>query len=277
MPSAMPSTNISKPAAVRTADCDSTEPSPRRSIKRSADAAPTRTPPRTSARRSAAQRHAGSESEDDDASSSSASVAELTPPPLSLQSPAVDTPASATSPERKIWMRPCNDCGFELHVRRVRCTSCGAVQMSKRAFAAAQEEKLRTDDRANVEAKATEAKQVRVTAEAQEAASQLALIAEASSDVSAAPAATGAAAAATSSISPTSPVASSPSVVSALARLTPEQLTKLRRMQKLRALLNKLPPGVKLPPRPAQRSSQASDAAPATSDAISMLASVACM
>ena len=42
-------------------------------------------------------------------------------------------------------------------------------------------------------------------------------------------------------------------------------------------LLNKLPPGVKLPPRPAQRSSQASDAAPATSDAISMLASVACM
>ena len=37
------------------------------------------------------------------------------------------------NPERKIWMRPCNECGFDLHVRRTKCTECGAVQMSKRA------------------------------------------------------------------------------------------------------------------------------------------------
>ena len=45
-----------------------------------------------------------------------------------------------SSPGRRIWMRACNDCGNELHVRRTKCTECGSLQSSKRAVAAVIEE-----------------------------------------------------------------------------------------------------------------------------------------
>ena len=86
----------------------------------------------------------------------------------------------------------------------------------------------------------------------------------------------------TPSVSRASPAPSSSSIVSALARLTPEQLQKLRRMQKLRALLQKLPPGVTLKKAPAAAAAAATDeeqkAAPDSSaDALLALAGVACM
>ena len=63
------------------------------------------------------------------------------PSPIATSPEGASLPSAdqMTSPERKIWMRPCNECGFELHVRRVRCTECGAPQMSKRAHQAEKE------------------------------------------------------------------------------------------------------------------------------------------
>ena len=58
-------------------------------------------------------------------------------------------------------------------------------------------------------------------------------------------------------------------VADAMANLSPEQLTKLRRMRKLRALLAKVPAAISAPVAP-RVSASSSD------DAISMLASVAC-
>ena len=200
------------------------------------------------------------------------------------------------SPERKIWMRPCNGCGFELHVRRVKCTECGTVQMSKRAYAAAKDEKIKEEERATDDMY----KQAMAAEEAAEAASQLALICESpggtSTHVRRAEAApeesTPNAAAMAAPPAPPSPAhstSSHASVVSQLARLTPAQLTKLRRMQKLRTLLTKLPPGVTLPRTLATADDAATDGAAAaeapapssggssSTDAIAMLASVACM
>lgn len=210
----------------------------------------------------------------------------------------VGTP-SASSPDRKIWMRACNGCGFELHVRRVRCTSCGEMQMSKRAYAAALEEKRTAAEKADEEvalaytsAEAQAEAQAAAEAEEAEAASSLALIASPAKKAPPARADAAAAAAGASTVNvaddqptslpPTSPAPSSSSVVSQLARLTPEQITKLRRMQKLRALLAKLPPGTQLPasagrPAPAAGSSSSSAAHAPSADAIAMLASVACM
>lgn len=42
------------------------------------------------------------------------------------------TLAGAGAASRPIWMRECNECGEQLHVRRTRCTACGAAQVSKR-------------------------------------------------------------------------------------------------------------------------------------------------
>ena len=47
--------------------------------------------------------------------------------------------ADGVAAGRKIWMRPCNHCGEQLHVRRTRCTACGAAQVSKRAMTRAKE------------------------------------------------------------------------------------------------------------------------------------------
>ncbi len=41
-----------------------------------------------------------------------------------------DKPTPTTRP---IWLRACNECGAELHVRRRNCTECGAVQVSRRS------------------------------------------------------------------------------------------------------------------------------------------------
>ena len=44
--------------------------------------------------------------------------------------PMEDKPTPTTRP---IWLRACNECGAELHVRRRNCTECGAVQVSRRS------------------------------------------------------------------------------------------------------------------------------------------------
>ena len=74
-------------------------------------------------------------------------------------------------------------------------------------------------------------------------------------------------------------------VVSKLAQLSPDQLLKVRRMHKLRALLAKLPPGV-VPPTTRRAAAagggggaagSAASASEAGADAIAFLANVACM
>ena len=107
------------------------------------------------------------------------------------------------------------------------------------------------------------------------------------------PAATAAALANGTANGTTSMPAQSPALAQALARLTPQQLTKLRRMHKLRALLAHLPAGVAPPIRgrvaaakaaaatttPAAAAAAAAVAPPPADEdgAISILASVACM
>lgn len=253
--------------ADETPDCESRDVPRRRAPKRGLEAPPDECRSNKARTSSMEQRHAGAESDDD--SSSTASVADAAEASASTSSLSPSASA-ADDASRKIWMRSCNECGFELHVRRVRCTACGTLQTSKRAAAAAHEEKLK-ESRAPDEPAAASSN-APVIAEAEEAASQLAAIAEASGDGEAAGAADVADAAHAAAGAELADAAPS-SLASALARLTPEQMVKLRRMQKLRALLSKLPAGVTLPPRPVA----AADAAPAPADAISMLASVACM
>ena len=68
-----------------------------------------------------------------------------------------DTSSSAATeprPDRKIWMRGCHNCGDELHVRRTRCTGCGAQQTSKKARAAADALAVAAETRREVEAAA---------------------------------------------------------------------------------------------------------------------------
>ena len=171
---------------------------------------------------------------------------------------------------RKIWMRPCNECGFELHVRRTKCTECGALQMSKRAAASAKEEEERRVLAAHDAA--------RLQQEAEAAASQLALICEgagrdatapdAPPDAPAAPAAAAAPAASAPPANRARPDAAA--LAKAVDGLSPEALLKLRRMQKLRALLNRVPSDV----RQELRGRRAHNLG-AAADAISMLASVA--
>ena len=254
-------------------------------------------------------------------------------------------------PERKIWMRSCNECGVELHVRRTKCTSCGSVQVSKRESSSPLKHTAAADgtlvdallDGAPASSPApsssimaAENMTTRARADKEGAAcasSALTLLAGAAplSDAACAPAAllsaatptakqslpaspdqplllasgapggagagasasagagagggtsAGAAAEAAAS-SGSSPEGASPAlsrVVSALARLTPEQLLKVRRIHKLRALLARLPPGV-MPPASRRGGGAAADPsgaeAPATAeDAIAILANVACM
>ena len=153
--------------------------------------------------------------------------------------------------------------------------------MSKRALesnAAAEEKQQRAAEVVDDEEIAQTTRAAPTPQMEAEAASQLALIASpANSPAKRAPAEADTSyasyASSSSSLPPASPAPSSSSVVSQLARLTPEQITKLRRMQKLRALLTKLPPGTKLPP-PRQPAAASADAP--EPDAIAMLASVAC-
>ena len=184
--------------------------------------------------------------------------------PMQTPSPSssAPSPSSQISPTqtRQIWMRSCNHCGMQLHVRRVRCTGCGQTQMGKKAWAAQQEEKKRAEalgiDALDADVPSP-SKATRVTRDAQAAASQLALIASPNK-----PETAGEAEAAGEE-------ADSVDVASRVARLSPEQLLKLQRMTKLRALLARLPPDVKL------ASARAASTASAA-DPIAMLASVAC-
>ena len=179
------------------------------------------------------------------------------------------TSSSAGSPNRKIWMRPCNDCGHELHVRRTKCTECGSMQTSKRTLAATKEEEERTQEE--------EATAARLLAEAEAAASQLALIAETMPPPQPghrdAAALLSAQLADSSSSAPVPAAGSMPDaakrakeLAEAVKHLKPEQLTKLRRLFKLKALLAKVPKGV-------SSGASAGEAA----DALAQLASVACM
>lgn len=155
-------------------------------------------------------------------------------------SPAASSPgcsegaaASSEGAERKIWMRACNGCGVELHVRRTRCNSCGAVQTSKRALATAK-----------AEADAKEAQVVaeaRTRVEAEAAALGLASFAEAkASEASSASALAMLASGASSSAGGTAQRSGlSAQVRAMLSKLPPETLLKLRRLHKLRGLLNR--------------------------------------
>jgi len=198
---------------------------------------------------------------------------------LSMPGSPADAPASSpsgscgSSPDRKIWMRACNGCGHELHVRRTKCTECGSLQSSKRAIATAKEEAERAATAACA------ASQLREEAEA--AASQLTRIIAAAAPAEAIDAdacATGPApsssaegevrAASAVSAKAAAAAARAKAFTETVARLSPDQLLKLRRMRKLRALLAKVPADAK--PRAAVPVANPAD------DAISMLASVAC-
>lgn len=202
------------------------------------------------------------------------------------------------NPERKIWMRPCNECGFDLHVRRTKCTECGAVQMSKRA---AEHAKV-TAERAVIEALDEE----QLRKEAETAASQLTKIFAAAPALPPPPPPPPADTrlAADMSMPPPSkavvPAASQPKQSSSLppakvaaqkaayAALSEEGKLKLQRLLKLRALLNSVPKSCHEELRELGRKKRAAAAAtttkasaarsPATAaaaDAIAMLASVA--
>ena len=204
--------------------------------------------------------------------------------------------------ERKIWMRACNMCGHELHVRRTKCTSCGSLQMSKRTMLSANEEKERQERAAR--------DQATMAAEAALAASSLKLIAtQPSLAVDSAPATADAYALlavngtasdfeavssaaivdepAAAPAEPTAAAVAPPSraraqcrrIRLAIARLSPAGLLKLRRLHKLRVLLTKVPAeaqGVLRAP-PAPPSTRSAQGKAADADAIAMLASVACM
>ena len=207
--------------------------------------------------------------------------------------------------DRKIWMRACNQCGQELHVRRTKCTECGALQQSKRAAESA------------VDAGgAAPLHKVRMPKDAERAASSLARIAEGAADAQGAAdgAAEGAADASerdalallavntkqesavrearprearplsapggspSTKVSQGAPLARSQALAAAVARLPPAARAKLRRFHKLRSLLARLPEGVAgAKADGADGAAEAAGAAPAAADAISMLASVACM
>lgn len=202
----------------------------------------------------------------------------------------------AACTDGKIWMSSCNDCGSKLHVRRVRCTGCGAIQMSKDAFTAPQEEYTHTKENAEVPSATTTVEQhVGADAEKQEAASQRVLTVETSSGTNGADTAAASletvvpAAESTCSVAAEGelkaaslPAASSDVVSSkpvSTALLTPAQLLTLRRMRLLRTLLRKLPPGVAAPTSSVSTSktSATGTAAPVPCNGISMLASVACI
>lgn len=186
---------------------------------------------------------------------------------LRQRAPGAAADVEPPSPDhRKIWMRPCNECGHELHVRRTKCTECGSIQTSKRTMLQAKEDKSKADERAYEEAQVRE--------EEQEAASQLALIIEASSPERAASMKRASARASKTTASSPAAARKAAALAASLKRLSPEQLAKLRRMHKLRALLSKLPPGVTLPAKPSLGGQPASSV---DADAIAMLASVACM
>jgi len=191
-----------------------------------------------------------------------------------------DAPAGEPPPDRKIWMRACNNCGHELHVRRTRCTECGTPQASKRAIATAKQEA----DRAA--AAAVNADQMRQEAVA--AASQLtniitaappADVRDGNTDVAAAsPPDAGSSTAPAPSAAATAPTerqaaahTEAKTLADAMAQLSPEQLIKLRRIRKLRTLLSKIPAPVHAAGEPPSASSSSPQ-----DDAISMLASVAC-
>jgi len=200
---------------------------------------------------------------------------------LSMPGSPADATASSpsgSSPDRKIWMRACNGCGHELHVRRTKCTECGSLQSSKRSIATAKEEAERAATAACAASLLRE--------EAEAAASQLTRIIAAAApakavdtDASVAgPAPSSSAegevrvASAVSAQQPSAKAAAAAArakaFTEAVARLSPDQLLKLRRMRKLRALLAKVPADAK--PRAAVPVANPAD------DAISMLASVAC-
>ena len=88
--------------------------------------------PREELRNAAAQTYEGSSSGGEDSTTTSSIEDE---PRLSKKRVRQDEGAVG----RKIWMRPCNECGEELHVRRTRCTACGATQVSKRAITSTKE------------------------------------------------------------------------------------------------------------------------------------------
>ena len=254
-------------------------------------------------------------------------------PSSSLSSSTSASPSKAKWPpaERKIWMRACNECGHELHVRRTKCTECGTVQVSKRSVQMAEQEWQRAEE-LKAEAAAEAEAELELRAEAQTAASQLAAIADTQRSsamtssaltlLAAAPLCDDACAAAAPSSAPVSPdqqlkmlqeqavlsaaataaegvgvgrhdsaeadaapseastasasasASANARLVGALARLTPEQLLKVRRMHKLKALLTRLPEGTQ-PPR-SRTAPQQPEAPPApATDAIAMLASMA--
>lgn len=191
------------------------------------------------------------------------------------------------SPERKIWLRPCNGCGFELHVRRTRCTACGVEQVSKRAALNAKEEAARAE-RQQLEAQ-------RMAQEAEDAASSLKAISQlpspakpvvaaaaaavAADEDEAPPAAEAPVIAAPETTGPTSAAATATraqAISAAMARLSPEARTKLKRLHKLRALLANVPAGVQATLGASGVMRAAASGGGASDDAIAMLASVAC-
>mmetsp|Transcript_49012 Transcript_49012/g.127939 ORF Transcript_49012/g.127939 Transcript_49012/m.127939 type:complete len:281 (-) Transcript_49012:294-1136(-) len=194
--------------------------------------------------------------------------------PSPLGGAEAEAPAASPDSARKIWMRPCNGCGVELHVRRTKCPDCGSVQLSKRAALSAKEAAAR---------EAVEAQeQARLAVEAEIAASSLKLIAQApkaaepAMDASALPKGMPVSPSAQlpspmASAAPTSEsgtagtaAARAQAISAAVAKLTPEARTKLRRLHKLRALLANVPASMR----------SAADSG-ADADAIAILASVA--
>ena len=221
--------------------------------------------------------------------------------PLAEASEAKSPVSTSSSPDRKSWMRACNGCGIELHVRRTKCTECGMVQMSKRAALTAKEEAVRHEQEARERAALAE--------EAERAASSLKLIAQTSAPSPedaltllavkqgaaakasaaveapaaaevAAPAAPAPAPAPALPDAPEAPPAAASSAATralalkqAMARLSPEAMLKLRRYHKLRALLEKVPAAVQAQLRAEESAACARGGA---ADAIAMLADAAC-
>ena len=199
----------------------------------------------------------------------------LTAQDLALESmPSSGDDVSDSRADYNVGMRSCKDCGHELHVRRIRCTDCDSVQVSKHAIAIA---KAEAD---GVTAAAFDID--RCHREAEAAASQLtsmnaSVVSRADLDDHGAKVASQGAAVTLPAVASFVPVAYNAHsgnaaalacdawpvswvgvpatgtkakahaitlAAVALAKLSPEKLIKFHRMRKLRALLSKVPANI---------------------------------